>query len=77
MAAKGAHRFYVSGERGALTGWCRCGWFEDASNQENIRHEYRQHVKSGRVGGSWNDDFCRMVVADFEAGIGNPWGLRG
>ena len=36
-----------SGERGvesSSTGICRCGWTESASNQDEVRNEYRFHL---------------------------------
>jgi hypothetical protein len=36
-----------SGERGvesSSTGTCRCGWTESASNQDEVRNEYRFHL---------------------------------
>lgn len=54
-----------SGEYGiesSSTGFCRCGWTESASNQEEVRFEYRQHL--GRVldGGDvlWDDNNWRV-----------------
>jgi hypothetical protein len=38
-----------SGETGvesSSTGYCRCGWQESASNQEEVRAEYRFHLMS-------------------------------
>ena len=37
-----------SGEHGAestSTGTCRCGWEESASNQREVRFEYRMHLR--------------------------------
>lgn len=49
--AKRAHALTVewNGERGeesSSTGTCRCGWEESASNQREVRFEYREHLKS-------------------------------
>jgi predicted small metal-binding protein len=38
-----------SGEYGiesSSTGFCRCGWQESASNQNEVRHEYRMHLQN-------------------------------
>jgi hypothetical protein len=41
-----------NGERGSestSTASCRCGWEESASNQEECRFEYRQHMITVRA----------------------------
>lgn len=52
------HRLTVkwSGEYGAessSTGFCPCGWTESASNQDEVRFEYRMHL-SAVTGFVWN-----------------------
>ncbi len=33
------------GQESSSTGLCSCGWQESASNQVEVRHEYRCHLK--------------------------------
>jgi hypothetical protein len=43
-----ALRMEWSGETGAessSTGFCRCGWEESASSQDEVRFEYRMHLR--------------------------------
>ena len=34
------------GQESSSTGYCRCGWEESASNQDEVRAEYHWHLQS-------------------------------
>lgn len=33
------------GQESSSTGYCKCGWSESASNQPEVRAEYRHHLR--------------------------------